>query len=439
MKEKNKGFTLIELLAVIVVLAIIMVIATTLVSKQIKKSKKNANEINKEMIVKAVKTCLVENTEEECDTIEKLQKNGYLDSFEDPWNKKNDNLDDSYTIVISDDDARVIYFGEGITEEVETPPNEYFSWCNSDNGKHTCTDGLTSEGKKWLQGHDDILIFPSTIKTIKDCESNSKNCTNFSDINIDALIATSNVSISASFSDSIINVIKIDGGSFSGGNSTNAKFKNCKIKKLILANASEFRVGQYEFNNSYIDYFEIKSGEIGWSSFSNNQFGTIILGEKVTKVSGNAFDNTKIDKIIIKSNHLKDISPNPTNTFYYSPFNHSSHSAEVVIASNVTRLPKHLFNGYGTSYGYFINAYGIYLYYSISDVKVEGDKTRFSKRDLYDFGLRWDTIPEDIGKIGNESYNLVLTEKDFEYGNSPSQALNHAKKFAETHDWLIIE
>ena len=108
-------------------------------------------------------------------------------------------------------------------------------------------------------------------------------------------------------------------------------------------------------------------------------------------------------------------------------------------ASNVTRLPKHLFNGYGTSYGYFINAYGIYLYYSILDVKVDGDKTRFSKRDLYDFGLRWDTIPEDIGKIGNESYNLVLTEKDFEYGSFQSQALNHAKKFAEAHDWLIIE
>lgn len=46
MKNK-KGFTLVELLAVIVVLAIIIVIATISVNKQIKKSRKNANDINK--------------------------------------------------------------------------------------------------------------------------------------------------------------------------------------------------------------------------------------------------------------------------------------------------------------------------------------------------------------------------------------------------------
>ena len=54
MKNK-KGFTLVELLAVIVVLAIIIIIATISVNKQIKKSRKNANDINKKMIVKANK------------------------------------------------------------------------------------------------------------------------------------------------------------------------------------------------------------------------------------------------------------------------------------------------------------------------------------------------------------------------------------------------
>lgn len=46
MKNK-KGFTLIELLAVIVVLAIIIIIATINVNKQINKTRKKANDINK--------------------------------------------------------------------------------------------------------------------------------------------------------------------------------------------------------------------------------------------------------------------------------------------------------------------------------------------------------------------------------------------------------
>ncbi len=121
MKEKTKGFTLIELLAVIVILAIIMVIATMQVNKQIKKAKKNANEINKKQIEKAVKTCLVENSEEECDTIEELQKNGYLDDFEDPWDKDNKELDSSYAIIINEDktSAKAIYQPDSTSEEKE--------------------------------------------------------------------------------------------------------------------------------------------------------------------------------------------------------------------------------------------------------------------------------------------------------------------------------
>ena len=62
MKNK-KGFTLIELLAVIVVLAIIMIIATISVNKQIKKSRKNANDINKKMIVKAYNMCMTQEND----------------------------------------------------------------------------------------------------------------------------------------------------------------------------------------------------------------------------------------------------------------------------------------------------------------------------------------------------------------------------------------
>lgn len=401
MKEKNKGFTLIELLAVIVVLAIIMVIATTLVSKQIKKSKKNANEINKEMIVKAVKTCLVENTEEECDTIEKLQKNGYLDSFEDPWNKKNDNLDDSYTIVISDDDARVIYFGEGITEEVETPPNEYFSWCNSDNGKHTCTDGLTSEGKKWLQGHDDILIFPSTIKTIKDCESTGKNCTNFSGVNIDALIITSKISVNANFSNSTINVVRIDSGSIG-----DSKFKNSIIKNFVIGNAEEVNIGGSAFAGSKINNFTMQSGSFSrWNyGFENGEIGTLTIGDGNVYFGTNAFNATNIKEIIIKTNSFSTDTANQAFRFnnyncdVYLDKNRKEYDpskvkkiGKITIKSNVNKLPKS-----------FI-ANNIYVrYIAVGELVIEGDKNRFSVQDLYDAGFNCDKITSALNGSSNE-------------------------------------
>ena len=115
MKNK-KGFTLIELLAVIVVLAIIIVIATISVNKQIKKSRKNANDINKKMIVKAYNMCMTqENDLEKCNSLSKLIANDYLENFEDPYDKNQKNLDDSYTIILDEKDkADVIYHGLGI-------------------------------------------------------------------------------------------------------------------------------------------------------------------------------------------------------------------------------------------------------------------------------------------------------------------------------------
>ena len=424
MNRKEKGFTLIELLAVIVILAIIMVIASMQVNKQIKKSKKNANEINKQTIVKAVKACMVENESEECDTISKLQEKGYLDSFADPWDKNNTNLDDLYTIVISEDDARVIYHGNGITEENETPPEEYFSWCNNDKGKHTCTDGLTSEGKVWLQKHDDILIFPGNINTIKDCESTTKDCTNFSGVNIDALIVTSNVSISANFSGTSdnytnINVIRIDGGSIGG-----SKFKYTNIKNLVIGNADKISLGQNTFSGSIINNFKIENGSFYWYSFTGGTIDTLTIGEGVTNLAADTFEGTKISTIILNANGL--------NGNKDQPFRNDSTPTKLVIGKNVTKLGKNVIANNATSYGNYVR------WVNVTEVEIKGDKTRFSKRDLFEFGLRWDQIPDDIGDSNNpDSYNLyIYPSSDFEA--SYKKPYNLAKEFAKDHDWLII-
>ena len=116
MKNK-KGFTLIELLAVIVVLAIIIIIATISINRQIKTSRKNVNDINKRMIIKAYNTCIVqENDSEKCSSVSKLISNGYLENFEDPYNKNEGNLDNSYTIIANDEVVKVIYSGVDMKE-----------------------------------------------------------------------------------------------------------------------------------------------------------------------------------------------------------------------------------------------------------------------------------------------------------------------------------
>lgn len=427
--RNKKGFTLIELLAVIVVLAIIIVIATISVNRVIRKARVDSNEINKEVIAKASENCMVENQEEDCDTITELQEKGYLDEFEDPYTGESENLDDSYTITINEDgtNAKVIYFGEGITEENETPPEEYFSWCNNE---HTCTDGLTSDGKNWLQEHNDILVFPGNIKTIKDCQASSSDCTDFSGINIEALVVTKNVNISAHFKNSTINTIRIDGGKLTDetfGSNTNYKFYNSKIKKMILANASDFTIGQYTFRNSSIDYFEIKSGVIGWQAMQNVTFDTLIIGENVTELKGNAFSDSNINTLIIKSNNLKSNSKDQA-------FRSSQNGTNVIIESNVTKLPEKLFANTVTSYGRYVREF------KINNVEIKGDKTRFSKKDLYDAGLRWDNIPEDIGDPNDdESYNLYLNESDFGEGVEYCQPINSAKEFAKTHPWLKVD
>ena len=160
MKNK-KGFTLIELLAVIVVLAIIIIIATINVNKQINKTRKKANDINKKMIIKAYKLCSAQELDlSKCDSIPKLISTGYLDEFNDPYNSKENEINNAYTLIVKDDIAKVIYNGDGVQQVYEIPPTQYFSWCNEDNGKHSCADGLSNEGKSWLQKHDDILTFP---------------------------------------------------------------------------------------------------------------------------------------------------------------------------------------------------------------------------------------------------------------------------------------
>lgn len=115
--EDNKGFTLIELLAVIVILAVIMVIAVMSVNKIIKKARIDSNEINKKTIAKAAKTCLIEESEyvNYCSSIEGLAGLGYLDEFEDPFDKENSSisdLDTKYSITVENNEKiNVEYLG----------------------------------------------------------------------------------------------------------------------------------------------------------------------------------------------------------------------------------------------------------------------------------------------------------------------------------------
>ena len=114
--KNKKGFTLIELLAVIVILAVIIVIAVMSVNKIIKKARIDSNEINKKTIAKAAKTCLIEESEyvNYCSSIEGLAELGYLDEFEDPFDKENSisDLDTKYSITVENDEKiNVEYLG----------------------------------------------------------------------------------------------------------------------------------------------------------------------------------------------------------------------------------------------------------------------------------------------------------------------------------------
>lgn len=414
----KKGFTLIELLAVIVVLAIILVIATISVNKVIKKSRVDANEINKEAIAKASNNCMIQEQETDCDTISELQEKGYLDDFEDPYTGKSENLDDSYAIIIDDGKANVIYYGDGIVNEVETPPDEYFSWCNNN---HTCIDGLTDDGKKWLQEHNDVLFFPDNVEQIKNCQTTSNDCNNFSGINISSLIITSSVSVSANFSNSTISVVRID-----GGNLSNSVFKNTNIKNFIIGNASKINVGEYTFDGSNIQNFTIENGAFTWYGFQHGKIGTLTIGNGVTNLGSNTFEGTEIDTIILKANDL----PGNIN----EPFRNSNYGSKLIIDANVTKLGKRVFANNDTSYGNYVR------FFNISSVEVKGDKTRFSKKDLYNFGLRWDQIPEDIGDLNDEeSYNLYLKESDFVEEARYCAPINNAKNFAKNHSWLKVD
>lgn len=408
MEKKNKGFTLIELLAVIVVLAIIMVIATVQVNKQIKKSKKNANEINKKMIVKAAKACLVENPKEDCDTIEKLQKNGYLDSFSDPWNKNTDNLDDSYAIIINEngDDAKVIYFGEGITDEngiTKREAEDYFLWCGD-----TCVKGLSDKGIEWVKNEGDVLVFPNYVTNIKDGADDAHS---FKNIKIDALIATNKVTINADFSNTEISVVRVDGGDIA-----NSKFKNAKIEKLLLGKNANFSLKK-AFPDSTINYFKLEKGKVGWDAFSAT-INTIEIGDGVYYMTGNAiYPPSPIDKLIFNSPCIFKGRRNPYDGNYpgygwgggvdktncstdleeqkkYSfdwidpPFRLTTN--ELVIGDNVTIIPSHLFSrakAKKITIGKNVKTIetGAFNIGKIEEIVIKGDINRFDEK--------WDEIP----------------------------------------------
>ncbi len=416
MKNK-KGFTLIELLAVIVVLAIIIIIATINVNKQINKTRKRANDINKKMIIKAYKLCSAQELDlSKCDSIPKLIANGYLDEFNDPYNSKENEINNAYTLIVNDDIAKVIYNGDGVQQVYEIPPTQYFSWCNEDNGKHSCTDGLSNEGKSWLQKHDDILTFPDTIKTIKNCESSEKNCSNFSDVQIDALIVTSNVSINATFKNAKIGVIKVD-----GCNLGSSIFQNTTINNLIVGNTGNMNIGQSTFSGSKIQNFKIENGTFNWYSFTGSIIDTLTIGKGVTSLGNDTFEGAKINKLIIKANNLNGNSE--------QPFRNSNTPINIIIDKDVTKLGKNVIANNTTSYCNYVRMI------PIKSILINGDKKRFSKRDLYNFGLRWDQIPSDIGNPMDDSYRLKLSKSsDFESLN----CYNSSSKKYPFPSWVDI-
>lgn len=174
MKRKN-GFTLIELLAVIVILAIIMIIATMQVNRTIKKSRENANEINKKTIKKAAQACYVqEGNEEACDSIDELIAGGYLDEFKDPFNGSSEYINQNYAITFSGDGEAVVkYYGEGYIDEVtnKIKSKNYFTWDG------TTITGLTSDGLNWVKDNNWILVIPNTATRISTDFVSSPFCT----------------------------------------------------------------------------------------------------------------------------------------------------------------------------------------------------------------------------------------------------------------------
>lgn len=360
MKNK-KGFTLVELLAVIVVLAIIIIIATISVNKQIKKSRKNANDINKKMIVKAYNMCMTqENDLEKCNSLSNLIANDYLENFEDPYDKNQKNLDDSYTIILDEKDkADVIYHGLGIEPAItKKEAEDYFLWCGN-----TCVNGLSDKGINWVKKEGDILVFPDYITNIKDGADSNHS---FRNIKIKALIAVNKVNINADFSNSEINIVQIDGGSIG-----TSKFKNSRINKLILGKTKNFSLSN-SFPKSKIDYFKMEKGNISWDGFGDVEVGSIENGDGIYYMSGNSiYPNKKVNKIFFNSPCIFKGRRNPYDGNYngsgwgkgkdktncstsldeqskYSfdwfdpPFRLTTN--ELIIGDNVTIIPSHLFS-----------------------------------------------------------------------------------------------
>ena len=87
------------------------------INKKIKKARSDSNEIKKKTIAKAVKTCLIEESEyvNYCSSIDGLAGLGNLDEFEDPFDKENSSisdLDTKYSITVENNEKiNVEYLG----------------------------------------------------------------------------------------------------------------------------------------------------------------------------------------------------------------------------------------------------------------------------------------------------------------------------------------
>ena len=85
----KKGFTIIELLAVIIIISLLITLTGLSISKIVKNSKKNLNDIQKEQIINAAKNYISSNIgitieENECKylTLTKLKEEGYIEDID---------------------------------------------------------------------------------------------------------------------------------------------------------------------------------------------------------------------------------------------------------------------------------------------------------------------------------------------------------------------
>ena len=419
MKNK-KGFTLIELLAVIVVLAIIMVIATINVNKQIKKSRENANDINKKAIKKAVDVCMVqENDITKCNTVSKLIKAGYLEEFEDPLDSNNNDLDSKYIITIDESNVYVDYVNMNDTSELE----KYFVWSNTlvdnkYNGEKTAVTGLTNEGLNYFKRLG-YLTFPKKATQIRGF-SNSNYCKYVSSTK--KVIIPSNISL-------------VDNNAFSNCNITDVviakgvkrivymAFANNKLSEINIPETTQVRQGAFNHNlvsGNKAFIIGMLNGQKTLLSYAGNDTSVVIPND-VTAIGDNALDKCNLTSVTLNDN-LKSIG---LSSFAGNKL------TSLKLPNSIERIDGHAFldnNISSISYkdgtSFDVNKFKT-PYLVANDLCNEKDKFTISGNTIYGFNCKKPgkiVIPQNITEIGHSAFRGIDVS-NIDFGSSKVRKL----------------